>query len=191
MSTVSTQGMSAEEFFDWCHRPENRDRQYELERGKVVEVSRPGELHGVVCSNVSYLLGAYIGQRRRGRVCINDTGVIWERNPDTVRGPDVFLYEKGLPFDQLNPKYSEEVPQLVVEVMSPNDVWGKVLRRAAEFQRRGVAVVWIVDPQNRTVTVLRGNELPQPLDENDEVTGEPTFPDLRCRVADLFFVPEG
>jgi Uma2 family endonuclease len=190
MSTVSTPLLTAEEFYDWCHRPENRDRSFELERGKVVEVSRPGELHGVVCMNVIYLIGAYLRQRGKGRACANDTGIVLERGPDTVRGPDVILYDKGRPYDQLSRKYSEDLPQLVVEVLSPNDNWGKVLRRVTEFQRRGVAVVWVIDPENRTATVLLPDQLPQVLEENDELTGAPAFPDLRFPVRDLFFVPE-
>lgn len=189
MSTVSTRLMTAEEFYEWCHRPDNRDRNFELERGKVVEMSRPGERHGVVCHNVNYLLGAYLRQRRKGRVCANDTGLVLERDPDTVRGPDVFLYDQSRPYEQLTSKYSEEVPQLAVEVLSPNDNWGKVLRRVAEFLQRGVAVIWVIDPENRTATVLLPGQLPQVLEENDEITGAPPFPDLRCRVADLFFVP--
>ncbi|MFN0051514.1 MAG: hypothetical protein ACKV0T_04940 [Planctomycetales bacterium] len=31
MSTVALKTMTAEEFFDWVHRPENRDRHFELE----------------------------------------------------------------------------------------------------------------------------------------------------------------
>jgi hypothetical protein len=50
--------LTAEEFYDWAHRPENAGKSYELERGEVVEVSRPGELHGVVCANVA---GAPLG----------------------------------------------------------------------------------------------------------------------------------
>jgi Uma2 family endonuclease len=189
MATVSTPPMTAEEFYDWCHRPENRDRSFELERGKVVEMSRPGERHGVVCVNVSYLFAAYLRQRRRGLACANDTGLILDRDPDTVRGPDVFLYDKGRPYDELEVKYSEEVPQLVAEVLSPTDRWGKVQRRISEFLRRGVAVVWLIDPEDRTVTVHRPDQFPQVLEENEELTGAPAFPDLRCRVADLFFVP--
>ncbi len=49
---------------------------------------------------------------------------------------------------------------------------------------------WCHRPENRTATVLLPNQLPQVLEENDEITGAPAFPDLRCRVADLFFVPE-
>lgn len=190
MSTVSTDLMTAEEFYEWCHRPEHRDRSFELERGKVVEMSRPGVRHGIVCHNVNFLLGTYLRQRRKGRVCANDTGIILDRAPDTVRGPDVFLYDKGGPFDEAAEKYDEDVPQLVVEVLSPTDRWGKVMRRITEFLRRGVAVVWLVDPEGRTATVHRPDQLPLVLEENDELTGAPPFPDLRCRVADLFFAPD-
>jgi hypothetical protein len=55
MTPVATkQRMNAEEFFDWCNRPENRDRHFELERGEVVEVARPGERHGFVCLNPDF-----------------------------------------------------------------------------------------------------------------------------------------
>jgi Uma2 family endonuclease len=189
VSTVPTRPIATDEFYEWCHRPENRNRRFELEHGRVVELPRRGERHGVVCHNVNYLLGGYLRQRRKGRVCANDTGLILARDPDTVRGPDVFLYDQSQPYEQLNSRYSEEVPQLVVEVLSPNDNWGKVLRRVAEFLQRGVAVVWVIDPENHTATVLLPNQLPQVLEENDEITGAPAFPDLRCRVADLFFVP--
>src|SRR5436309_6980174 len=95
MSTAeSTRLMTAEEFYDFCHLPENRDRHFELERGEVVEVSRPSILHGFVCANFARILGNYTFQRRKGYVCSNDAGVIWERGPDTVKGPDVFLYDE-------------------------------------------------------------------------------------------------
>jgi Uma2 family endonuclease len=189
MATVTTQRMTAEEFFEWCHRPENRDRHFELERGEVVEMGRPGERHGVVCSNVNWVLAMYVRQRGKGYVCSNDAGIIWERDPDSVRGPDVVLYEGARRFDQLNPKYTDQLPPLVVEVVSPGDRWSKVTRRITQFLKRGVSLVWLVDPEDRTVTIFRADQLPQVVEENEEITGDPAFPDLRCRVADFFFMP--
>jgi Uma2 family endonuclease len=64
MSMAGTTGlMTAEEFYDFCHRPENRHRLYELERGEVVEMSRPGAQHGVACINVGVILTLYARQR--------------------------------------------------------------------------------------------------------------------------------
>jgi Uma2 family endonuclease len=190
MSTVAAKPrMNAEQFFDWCHRPENRDRHFELERGEVVEVSRPGERRGFVCLNVGRILGNYTFQRRRGYACGNDTGLLLERDPDTVRGPDVVLYDQARRYDDLSPRYSDRLATLAVEVLSPNDRWAKVTRRISEFLGRGIAVVWLVDPEGQSVTVYRLNQLPQVFEGADELTGEPELPGFRCRVADFFFLP--
>jgi Uma2 family endonuclease len=190
MSTVTTkEQMNAVEFFAWCNRPENRDRHFELECGEVVEVPRPGERHGFVCLNVGRILGNYTFARRRGYACSNDTGLILERNPDTVRGPDVVLYDQVQSYDALNPGYSDQPPTLAVEVLSPNDKWGKVTRRLTQFLSRGFAVIWLVDPEGRSVTVYRLNQLPQVFEGDDELTGDPELPGFRCRVADLFYLP--
>ncbi len=190
MSIVAAkQRMSAEEFFDWCNRPENRDRHFELERGEVVEMSRPGERHGFVCLNVGRILANYTFEKRRGYACSNDTGLILERDPDTVRGPDVLLYDQAKRYDDLNPRYSERMPTLAVEVLSPNDKWGKVTRRITDLLRRGIAVIWLVDPEGRSVTVYRPSQLPQVFEGTDELQGDPELPGFRCRVADFFYLP--
>jgi Uma2 family endonuclease len=181
--------MSAEQFFDWCNRPENRDRLFELERGEVVEASRPGERHGFVCLNLGAILGNYTFQRRQGYACGNSAGLILERDPDTVRGPDVFLCDQARRYDDLSPRYSDRLPTLAVEVLSPNDKWAKVTRRITEFLRRGIAVIWLVDPEGQSVTVYRLNQLPQVFEGADELTGEPELPEFRCRVADFFYLP--
>ena len=86
--------MTADEFYDFVHLPEHRNRIFELDRGRVVEMSRPGIRHGVVCANVSFMLVAFTRQRNRGIVISNDAGLIVERDPDSVFGPDVFLYDE-------------------------------------------------------------------------------------------------
>lgn len=181
--------MTAEEFFDWAQRPENRDRHYELERGEVVEVARPGERHGYLCLNLGRILGNYTFQRGQGYACSNDTSLILERDPDTVRGPDVVLYTQVRRYDDLRVRWSDEPPTLAVEVLSPNDRWGTMTRRIAQFLQRGVAMVWLVDPEGRTLTVYRANQLPQVLEGDDELTCEDVLPDFRCRIAEVFALP--
>ena len=99
MSTAAAKLMTAEEFYDFCHLPENRDRLFELDQGEIVEMSRPGELHGVACSNVNFVLASFARQRRKGYVCCNDTGVIWGRAPDTVKGPDIIYFDENRRYD--------------------------------------------------------------------------------------------
>ena len=188
MTTTATDLMTAEQFFDWVNRPENAGKHYELERGRVVEVSRPGEAHGSVAANFTRLLLNYAFARKKGYVCSNDTGVIWERSPDSVRGPDVIYYDKKVRRRDLNPRYSDEVPQLVVEVLSPNDRMSKVNARIGKFLERGVPVVWLADPEDSTITVYRLNRTPTVLQPEEEITDE-VLPDFRLRVSEFFVSP--
>jgi Uma2 family endonuclease len=189
MTTVGTRLMTADEFWEWADRPENEGRRLELESGKVIEMPSPGELHGLLCGWITHLLWAYLLRRGAGGVCSNDTGLLVAQGPDTVRGPDVMLFLESRPLEQLSPRFSTRVPQLVVEVLSPTDQTNKVNRRVSQYLRRGVPLVWLVDPETRTVAVYRPAQIHQVLDETEELTGDEVLPDLRYRVAELFTLP--
>jgi Uma2 family endonuclease len=64
-----------------------------------------------------------------------------------------------------------------------------VTRRVTQFLQRGVILVWLVDPEGRTVTVYRNGQLPQVLEGEDEVVCEDVLPGFRCRIADFFYLP--
>ncbi len=189
MSTVQTTPMTADEFWEWCSRPENRDGLYELARGEVVEMPSPGEQHGSLCMWIGYRLMNYVVQRGSGGVCANDTGLLVERGPDTVRGPDLMLFDESRPLDQLSRKYSTRIPRLVVEVLSPTDRWSRIALRVGQYLARGVSIVWVVDPEERTVTIHRPNELPQVREEQHELTGNGVLENFSLKVADLFNLP--
>lgn len=193
MSTVAATRLTADEFFDFVHRPENRDRVFELERGEVVEMSRPGKLHGLVCANIALILGLFARKRKKGYPCSNDTGVVVELDPDTVRGPDILFFEDAVSFDDVEKKWGKTPPRLSVEVLSPNDSPGKLLRRIREQLNFGVPLLWVVDPELRTVTVYQrgqGRKIEEyTLEESEELTGESALPDFRCKVAEFFEFP--
>jgi Uma2 family endonuclease len=189
MATVGTKPMTAAEFFDWVHRPENRDRFFELERGKVVEMPPPSKYHGFVCSNVNRILGIYASQVKNGYPCSNDSGIQVEDDPDTVRGPDLAFYVDDQTADTMERKYAIEPPRLVVEVLSPNDQQSKTNKRISQFLMRGVPLVWLVDPEVRSVTVYRRDRYHVVVDETEELTGEGVLSGFRCRVAEFFARP--
>jgi Uma2 family endonuclease len=189
MATVTTKPITADEFYHFTHQSENRDRVFELERGEVVEMSRPGKRHGLVCNNIGGILRNFAISRKKGYACSNDTGIITERDPDTVRGPDVAFYEDVKSFDEVEEKYGDQPPRLAVEVLSPNDTVGKVNRRVKELLQFGILIVWLIDPEAHNVTVYRLGKDYYILEETDELTGEDVLPDFRCKVAEFFALP--
>lgn len=189
MSTVATARMTAEEFFDWANQPENAGKRYELENGEPIEMPPPGDRHGTVNSWIGHLLWMYAIRRGRGRVSSNDSALIVEIDPPTVRGPDLMFFDESTPVANISPRFPNALPSLVVEVLSPSDRWSKVQIRVKQYLQRGVPLVWIVDPIDYTVTVFRAGEMQVVLEESDELTGNGVLPDFRCRVAELFSLP--
>ena len=181
--------MTAEEFFEWVQRPENRDRFFELEQGEIVLIPPPGKYHGFVCGNVAGILRNFAIKRRKGYVCTNDSGIIVERDPDTVRAPDVAFYEDSQTAADMDRQFSVVPPLLVVDVLSPHDRINRVLVRVAQLLARGAKLVWVVDPESRDVSVYRPGSDPRVVAADSELTGEEILPDFRCRVAEFFDVP--
>ncbi len=152
-------------------------------------MNRPNIRHGVVCANVARILGNYVYDRQKGYVVSNDAGLIVERDPDTVNGPDVFLYDESRPFDELPFPYDEQLPALIVEVLSPSDRLGKVVQRVTRFLDRGTSLVWVLNPEARNLTAYRPAQHPVVYEATEEVTGFDILPDLKIRVADFFDTP--
>jgi Uma2 family endonuclease len=183
MSIVTGKLITAEEFLH-MPQPEDGTRQ-ELVRGVIVTMPPPGGLHGACCSKVDRRVGVFVETNNLGTVVCNDAGFVSERDPDTVRGPDVSYWSRErLP--QVPEGYIEVPPDLAVEVVSPGDRYSRVQGKVHHHLTHGVRLLWVVDPQDRSVTVHRPQQPMAILGENDALTGEDVLPGFTCRVAELF-----
>jgi len=75
---------------------------------------------------------------------------------------------------------------LAVEVVSTNDLFTEVARKAEEYLRAGVRRLWVVEPTLRVVYVYRPDGTISILRETHELDGEDVLPGFRCRVVELF-----
>ena len=189
MSTTTATKLTAEEFFELVQRPENANKWLELDRGEVIEMPAPTKPHGFVCLNIGRLVANYTFELGRFYAVGNDSGVILRRNPDTVRGPDVAVYNDASTFEELHPKYGEVAPLLAIEVLSPSDRMGKVTQKVREYLEAGTRIVWVVDPEAKSVQIYRPGELPAVGWESDELSGYDVLPGFSCKVAALFAFP--
>ena len=88
----------------------------ELIRGVLCETMPAGELHGKIVMRLGAALFNFAEAEGLGTVVASDSGVWLERDPDTVREPDIaFTSAERLALDAWNTGYSETVPDLVVE----------------------------------------------------------------------------
>jgi Uma2 family endonuclease len=160
--------MTAEEF---GRRPDPGHPE-ELVRGRIIAMPPPDRRHGRVCLRSGRILDTFVEEHDLGRVMSNDSGVITERGPDTVRGADVAFYSYArLPKGPLKPGYGPEVPELIIEVRSAGDPWRKILRKVGEYLTAGVLTVVVLDPAKRKAHVFSAEEEePVVLGPEDELT---------------------
>lgn len=175
--------LTAEEF---ARRPDPGYPE-ELVRGRIVRMPPPNRRHGQVCYKVARVLGHFIDEHDLGHVLSNDSGVITERGPDTVRGADVAYYSyQRLPRGPLPSGYGPEVPELVVEVRSPGDRWREVVDKVAEYLRAGVLTVVVLDSEARTGHVFGADAPPQVLGPEDELALPEVLADFRAPLRRFF-----
>jgi Uma2 family endonuclease len=174
--------VTAEEFLHW---PDDGQVQ-ELVEGVVVTMPPPKKLHGLIVNMIAWLLTNWARATKLADVFGGDTGYVLRRDPDTVRGADVSVVLRKA--DQLTDLsgYGEGAPDLAVEVLSPSNRPGEVLRKVGEYLDAGGRMVWVVDPERRAVTVFRSINLVRVLHEADTLDGEDVLPGFSCRVAEIF-----
>jgi Uma2 family endonuclease len=183
MSTVSQLLHSADEF---ARRPDPGYPE-ELVRGRIVAIPPPNPRHGQVCNKVGRIVGSYAEDHDLGHVLSNDSGVITERGPDTVRGADIafYAYDK-VPRGSLPTRYLAVPPDLVFEVRSPDDRWAAVLSKVAEYLSSGVAVVGVLDPERRTVHLFEGEPPVRIFAEGDELAIPAVLGEFRVAIKRFF-----
>jgi Uma2 family endonuclease len=159
----------------------------ELVRGRIVPMPMPKPRHGYICNKAGRILGNFVEEHHLGWVFNNDTDVITERNPDTVRGADVAFYSyHRLPPGDLPDRYLEVAPDLVMEVRSPGDRWPQVLTKVAEYLEAGVSIVVVLDDRRRSAHVFHDDGTHQMLGPDDELTLSTLLGEFRVVVQRLF-----
>jgi Uma2 family endonuclease len=116
--------------------------------------------------------------------------VILAEEPATVVGPDVAYFIDASKFDDMHPKWGEEVPILAVEVLSPNDKTSEVNEKVEDYLKNGVKLVWLVDYEKKKVTVYRPDRTLAVLGESDDLSGGEELPGFSCKVAEFFWLAE-
>lgn len=162
------------------------EKRTELVRGVLVVREPAGARHGALAARIAYRIMAQVEPARLGRVYAAETGFILSSDPDTVRAPDVaFISSERLPPVE-HAGFSTVVPDLAVEVVSPDDRPGDLHAKVADWLNAGTRLIWVIDPGRRTARVHRDDGTESILGPSDQLEGESVLPGFRCALSGLW-----
>jgi Uma2 family endonuclease len=146
----------------------------------------PGHEHSRLAFRFGSRLGPYVEEHDLGDVSTDD-GFRLASDPDTVRSPDLaFVRSERLPEHDAVDGFIHGSPDLVVEVISPNDLYTEVDVKVGEWLAGGARLVVVVNPRRRTVAVHRPDRSISVLGIDDVLSGEDVVPGWTLPVRDLF-----
>ena len=160
----------------------------ELVEGEIIMLSPTGWRHGDFELQAGYALKRFVDGRNLGKVLVGEVGIYTGRNPDTVRGADVIFISHARLAQVKSASFLDVAPELVVEVLSPDDRWMEVQRKLNEYFAIGVVRVWLVDPSNRSVSVYRSPREMHVIDSHGALDGEEILPGFSVPVSE--FLPD-
>ena len=160
-------------------------RRYELLRGVLVEKMPIGNPHRIAVFRIANALGDYVEANDYGEGGAGEPGYRLDREPDTVRAPDVVWIAPGR-IPEGAPGYPELAPDLAVEVKSPGNSNPELAAKAGMWLSYGSREVWVADPERVTITVYRLYQEPVILGEDDTLEGGDLLPGFAVPVWQLF-----
>jgi Uma2 family endonuclease len=162
-------------------------KKYELVNGRLVE-RHVSVLSSWVSGRLFRFIDIFVEDHQLGWAWPAGQG--YACFPDStrkIRMPDVsFLNKSRMPEGLTSDGYISISPDLAVEVVSPNDLAYEVESKVVEYLDAGVLLVWVIDPEARTIRIHRHDGSTSWLREDGELTGEDVLPGFRCRVAAIF-----
>lgn len=184
MATAATETLLTAE--EYLALPENAVPN-ELVRGRIVAMNVPAPRHGEICVQTVYLLRRFLDDHPLGRLVSNDSGVVTQHDPDTVRGADVAFYSYSrIPPGPMPQGYLPVIPELVFEVRSPGDRWGRILAKVGEYLEAGVTVVCVLDQMTERCRVYRADDPDHELTTEQELILPDVLPEFRIVVRRFF-----
>jgi len=161
----------------------------ELIYGELVMMSPGGARHGMVAARIGRILGQFVDDHDLGATFAAETGFIIQQ-PDLVRAPDAaFVRKNRLAAGFQKAGYFDGVPDLAVEVVSPDDTKREVVEKVNMWLAAGTTTCWVADPEGATLTVYRTGQAPIQLAGDDVVANESTLPGFSVRVSTFFKLP--
>lgn len=163
------------------------EKNFELVDGQLVELKMSME-SSWIAGQFFLQLSLIVQQSDLGWVFPEGTGFECRSTGEVrIRKPDTsFILKSRLPDGPTKKGYGKSVPDLVVEVVSPNDLAYEVNEKVQEWLAEGVSLVAVVWPSTRTIVVHSSDADPHLFHESDQLQFPKMLPDFNVKVSQMF-----
>lgn len=158
----------------------------ELVKGEIIRMAPTGYLHGRIELKFGKILDSFVEQHNLGQVFVGEVGIYTHRNPDTVCGADVAYVSHERLSQAQSQSYLDVAPELIVEILSPDDRWSDVTDKLDEYFGIGVQQVWVANPKRQEVFVYCSPTDVKRFAANEKLSGGEVLPGFEVVVAELF-----
>ncbi len=158
----------------------------ELVRGELYIMVPAGFEHGRVVTSVARPLSNYVYERDLGVVTGAETGFLIERNPDTVRAPDVAFVTAARVPEEPTRGYFGGAPDLAVEILSPHDTASAVNAKVDAWLQAGCQAVWLIDPVRKAASACVRRDGKTVTESVDSLSHDKLLPGFELTTAEIF-----
>jgi Uma2 family endonuclease len=179
---VDRKPMTVEEFMNL---PDSQD--YELIEGNLVERKKMGARASYIATQIIWTVCAFDKEHTLGWPFDSETVYRCFGRTHTGKRFDFSFIRRGRLIGERIPEADIPIaPDLAVEIVSPNDLAYDVEDKVSLYLSVGVALVWVVYPETRTIQIMRPDGTSTRVLPDQEITGESVLPGFRARVGDFF-----
>ena len=159
----------------------------ELIDGRIVPMSPTNPEHGRIEANIAAAIRGFVSAQNLGIVMTGEVGIFTRWNPDRVRGADV-IFISHAQYDRRTKTrgFLDVAPELVVEILSPENAHIDMRQKVAEYLAIGVRMVLVADPIGQTITAHSSGGVGRRYTENEAVPCEAAVPGFALPVAGAF-----
>lgn len=160
----------------------------EYEDGEVTRKKMPSLWHMTVQRLLSVVFSVYMQSHSRWNAGPELRCIFGPAGHERAYVPDFAVFRASLADPAVNGPL-QAAPDLAIEILSPDDRMSRVHRKVRFYLRYGVRIVWIVDPQNREVTVMTEPNRSFVFSDDDVLDGGAVLPGFRVPVRDILPPP--
>ncbi|MFN8506439.1 MAG: Uma2 family endonuclease [Dehalococcoidia bacterium] len=158
----------------------------EFVNGEVQAKAMPNEKHGAVVAQLIIAIGIYLRQHAEARIVTEVRHATVSNVDQRVFLPDINVTPSTQYSGPPRTGLVRQHPAFAIEVLSPEDRPGRVADRVQFYLRNGTALLWLVDPEDESITVFRPGAEAQTAVAGDTLDAAPVLSAFSLDVAGLF-----